>query len=535
MIFTAIYAASFECFNEVVQLVGVESEHAFYLTTSINPNCNNYNGQVLTAVLNFQDITLPQAMTTTTQTFSSSDKNLIVKFQLDHINYESVKENPTADFVISFENQFFYPGTIPVIQHTIFDSRHCWDDVEFSVDYDFAFNISVIPLSCEISSQVLVYLEYYNETWIQIPIVPTVVVGGQTFNGFQTGAFDTESVFFYNTSSDVDTTNADLIINFVKFIKLHLNTQMRFRMYESDPASVIKQIYQVDITQFGNSLSKSCHPLAAKSNLQTWYSYTTVNPNLIVDCLQSIVGGVTLYARQYTYDEDEVVSDHSVFSVELQKFRTRLGIPFYFANTIKVNESKDYYFITMIELHDANGMMLQALYYTGTSLKSCYYDIATELYNSKICLKIFTKDNPTCRSQLSTTGITGSFSGKLDPDPADPTKRLTYFWMGMSKVLTSDWFNSYQRICFTDANDTGEFQGTRVTGSFQTRMTQFFDEIEKEGTDYTLAFISDTELFYSQKIVSLMTESFNLTYYVFGAAVLITAIMVAFAFKQLNS
>ncbi|CAL6083133.1 Conserved_hypothetical protein [Hexamita inflata] len=527
LIIALIQSNEFECFNDNVQLIGIKAESQFYLTTSINTNCNRYAGQELKAVLTFQDTPLPPSMVTKTQIFDPSSGQLLVQFQLGKTEYESVMENPSAEFVISFGDQFFYPGTIPVIEHTTFDSRHCWDNVEFSIDYDYAFNISATPLSCPISSQVLVYLEYYNETWIQIPIIPTIPAGA--FNGFKSGAFDTETVFFYNTSSSVDTANADLIINFVKFVKLHLNTKMRFRVYESDPALSIKQIYQIDIAKFGNALSKSCHPLAARANLQTWYTYTTLDPNLIVDCLQSIPGGKTFYARQYTYDVDQVVSDHSIFTVALQKFRTRLGIPFYFASTIEVNESRTYYFTVMIQLLDANSNMLQALYYSGVAQKSCYYDITTELYSSKICLKIFTKDNPVCRAQLSSTGIIGSFSGKLDPDPADPTKRKTYFWMKVDKKLPSSWFNSYQRVCFTDADDTGEYQGTKVGGNFAKRMKGLSDSILKNKISFTLPLITDTELYYCTKLVnSLVSSTIQYVGYIFGGMVVLVGTVLVF-------
>lgn len=99
------------------------------------------------AVLNFQDVVIPPAMSTVFQTFVAGD-NLEVVFVLDVSTYDSVKENPSADFTISFGDQFYYPGTIPVIEHTSLDTRHCWDDVKFSVDRDWAFNISVKPLKC---------------------------------------------------------------------------------------------------------------------------------------------------------------------------------------------------------------------------------------------------------------------------------------------------------------------------------------------------------------------------------------------------
>ncbi|CAL5987916.1 Conserved_hypothetical protein [Hexamita inflata] len=532
MQFAIIIANEFECFNENVSLIGIRAQSAFYLTTNINTNCNRYAGQELKAVLKFQDVTLPTNMMTTTQIFNPSGQ-LQVKFQLGKPEFESVLENPSAEFNISFGDQFFYPGTIPVIQHTSFDSRHCWDNVEFSVDYDWAFNISVEPLACAIATQVNVFLEYFNETWIQIPIIPTVVTPPQVFNGFQTGSFDTKNVYFYNTSSNADSTNAVLIKNFVNYFKLHMNTPMRFRVYESDPLMSIEQVFQADITNYGNAKSRACHPQAARSNLQTWYSYTTLNPNLIVDCLQTIPGGKTFYSRQYTYDEDRSFNDHSIFTLALQKFRTRLGIPFYFANTIKVNESKQYYFITMIELRDAAGKMIAALFYQGVAVKSCYQDITTEVYDSKICLNIHTKNNQVCKAQLSSTGIIGTFSGKLDPNISDPTQRQTYFWMKMDTVLTDEWFGNYHRLCFTDAEDTGQFQGTKITGTFKSRMNSMFQKIVKEKMSFTLAFISDTELYYCTKLVSyIVNDRLKYVYVCFGLLIPVITIIVTIIWRK---
>ncbi|CAL5994008.1 Hypothetical_protein [Hexamita inflata] len=46
-----------------------------------------------------------------------------VKFQLNAVNYNQIKENPSADYVISFNSQFYYPGVIPVIQHVSMDTE----------------------------------------------------------------------------------------------------------------------------------------------------------------------------------------------------------------------------------------------------------------------------------------------------------------------------------------------------------------------------------------------------------------------------
>ncbi|CAL6083091.1 Conserved_hypothetical protein [Hexamita inflata] len=491
---------------ENAELTGFQSEHSFRLTLTTNQNCNQFLDETVEVAINFINLVIPTTQTTVNQLFKPIQNQIFAKFLFEPEIYDKLISTSSANYSITFENQFLDKGTIKHIKHITFDSRHCWDDVEFSVDYDFAFNISVIPLSCEISSQVLVYLEYYNETWIQIPIVPTVVVGGQTFNGFQTGAFDTESVFFYNTSSDVDTTNADLIINFVKYFKINLNVEMRLRVYDNDQILKVSNQFEAKIQRIGNQLSNICHPVPARSNLQSWYSYTTINPNLIVNCLQTIHDGKTLYMRQQTYDTNLEVNQNSNFSVDLQKFRIRLGIPFYFSKTINVDEQQEYYFITMIELRDVKYKMIQAIYYQGVINKSCYYDMITEVYSSKICLKIFTKNNQVCKNQLTTTGIVGSFSGKLDPNISNPALRQTYFWMKMDKVLSNEWFNSYERLCFTDIEDTGQYQGSRVSGSFKSRMHQMHDNIIQKKISYTLAFISDTELYYCTKLVSYIYQ-----------------------------
>ncbi|CAL6063090.1 Conserved_hypothetical protein [Hexamita inflata] len=477
----------FECFNENVTLVGKQSESSFYLRTNINPNCVNYAGQEMKAVLNFQDVVIPPAMSTVFQTFVAGD-NLEVVFVLDVSTYDAVKENPSADFTISFGDQFYYPGTIPVIEHTSLDTRHCWDDVKFSVDRDWAFNISVKPLKCQISKLISVTLQYYNGSWMSIPIIPTAPTG--PFSGYKTGDFNTLNVFFFNTSSDGDLVNAEKIINFVEFFKQNLNVKLRFRIEENDLSSSIQLVYQQDIVQYGNALSVVAQPLPTRCTLDTWYCFTTMqNPALVVTAFSTIPGGVSIFCQQYTYDEDKQFENQASFRLPIANFKTRKGITYQYHRTIAINETKPYYYLTFIQLQDANGKMLAGIYYSGQAQKSCFEHMQYQWFSEKVCIKAFFKDNPTCRARFLTNGVVGQFVGQENSpsDPNDPTLRKTFFWMNLNQLVTEAWFGRYNQMCMGEHDGSGTFQGQNMTyGTFSQRIYDLGKYIQAQPTNITV-------------------------------------------------
>ncbi|CAL5983046.1 Conserved_hypothetical protein [Hexamita inflata] len=273
----------------------------------------------MTVSLNFINFVLPQSMGQRIQQFNAVGQQIIT-FQFDEVTYHQVKVIKFIDYSIQFQSQEIIKGTIQNITHVSLDTRKCWDNVQFSVDRDWAFSISVVPLGCKISKSVQVSFQYYNDTWINIPIIPTSPTG--PFDGYKTGDFDSQSVFFFNTSSDQDLANADLIINFVEFFKRNLNVKLRFSVEENGISSNIRLIYQRDITQFGNALSLVAQPLPTSCTIDTWYCYTIMqNPALVVSTFITIPGGVSIFSQQYTYDEDKQFENQASFKLPLANFK----------------------------------------------------------------------------------------------------------------------------------------------------------------------------------------------------------------------
>ncbi|CAL6106091.1 Conserved_hypothetical protein [Hexamita inflata] len=168
------YCVQLECvdIHDSTQLKGIKSEYNIYLSLQINQNCNIYIGQQITASINFANIIFPYSMNIVSQMLQTTGI-IEIKFSLDELTYKLIKQISFADFTIFIGQEYQFHGTITNIQHKTVDISNCWDQVTFSADRDWAFNVSVQPLNCKIASKIQVYLEYYNITWISIPIIPS--------------------------------------------------------------------------------------------------------------------------------------------------------------------------------------------------------------------------------------------------------------------------------------------------------------------------------------------------------------------------
>ncbi|CAL5978468.1 Conserved_hypothetical protein [Hexamita inflata] len=145
-------------------------------------NCSQLIDQEMTITLVFPNINLSPAVGSESQKYAFIGPQIIT-FQFDTDTFNSIRLIQHAHFKISINNNE-YIGYINTIYHTVFDIQHCWEQIKFSVDYDWAFNISVVPVGCNISKNVNIFLEYFNDTWIRIPITPTD--SKQLLNGYQT-------------------------------------------------------------------------------------------------------------------------------------------------------------------------------------------------------------------------------------------------------------------------------------------------------------------------------------------------------------
>ncbi|CAL6041931.1 Conserved_hypothetical protein [Hexamita inflata] len=490
----------------------------------------------MTVSLNFVNFILPHVTGQRIQQFNAVGQQ-IISFQFDKDTYDKVKIIKTVDYYIQFESNDIIKGTIQNITHTSLDTRKCWDNVQFSVDRDWAFNISVVPLGCQISKSVSISFQYYNDTWMNIPIIPTIPTG--PFNGYKTGDFDSQSVFFFNTSSDQDLDNADLIINFVEFFKRNLNVKLRFSVEENDISSSIRLIYQRDITQFGNALSLVAQPLPTSCTIDTWYCYTIIqNPALIVSTFSSISGGVTVFSQQYTYDEDKQFENQASFRLPIASFATRKGITYQYQKTITINETKAYYYITFIQLQDAKGKMLAGIYYQGKAQKYCFEHIQYHWFSDKVCVKAFFKDNPTCRARYLTKGIVGRFSGMENSpiDPNDPALKKTFFSMNLNQSITNAWFGRYNIMCMGENDGNGTFQGQNMTyGTFSQRIYDFGKFIQVQPTNLTINLVFHTGFevaFITSWSNNMIPKAFVWVYLISTIIIIILVVVIIVLWKQ---
>ncbi|CAL5983014.1 Hypothetical_protein [Hexamita inflata] len=517
------------------QLRSQQQKFRIQLVININQNCQQYIGQNMTVSLNFINIVLPQSMGQHTQQFNAVGQQIIT-FQLDEATYDKVKLLQQVDYTIQFQTADIINGVVKSIIHTTLDSRSCWDDIKFSVDRDWAFNISVVPFGCQISKSIKVSLEYFNVTWINIPIIPTSPTG--PFDGYKTGDFDYQSVFFFNTSSDQDLANADLIINFVEYFKLNLNVLLQFRIEEIDISSSIPLVYQQEINQYSNALSLVAQPLPTRCTLDTWYCYTAIqDPTLIVSTFSSIPGGVSIFSQQYTYDEDKQFENQASFRLPIASFAIRKGITYQYQETIAINETKAYYYLTFIQLQDAQGKMLAGIYYSGMAHKSCFEHMQYQWFNDKVCIQAFFKDNPTCRARFLTNGVVAQFVGQENSplDTNDPTLRKTYFWMNLKQPVTDAWFGKYNQMCMRENDGTGLSQGQNMTyGTFSQRIYDFGKYIQRQPTNLTINcwFYSDFELDFITKWSNNMNSRALIWFYPAAVIMLILSIVIIILWKK---
>ncbi|CAL6098998.1 Conserved_hypothetical protein [Hexamita inflata] len=481
-------SAEYQCFNEKVQLVGIESETAFYFTANVNQKCANYFNQKMKTVLSFQKFTLPTSMSTVVQ-FLQPGETVSVKFQLDAVNYNQIKENPSADYVISFNSQFYYPGVIPVIQHVSMDARRCWDNVRFSVDRDYAFNVSVVPLNCQIDKSISVQLEYFNISWISIPIVPTNPTG--PFNGYVTGDFDISQVKFFNSSTNGDPTNALSIKKFVEYFKENINVQLRLKIQENNILQSIQFMFQAEITSFGNELSIQAQSSPTKCTIDTWYCFTQFSDHdQMLTTLNSIPGAINIHAQQYTYSQDKNFENNAQTTISIENLNDN-GIQFNYGTDIEIKEEITYLYSTFIQVIDANGKMLAGLYYQGTTQKSCFSSMLFQYYNDKVCIKTYFKDTSSCRTRFSTNSILGEFVGK-SRNINDVTKDQIYFRVIVNQQISESWIGRYNQICMTQSDQVLPTPNT----SFQRRVYNYGQFIQKQNSNDTINcyFNSDNQL-----------------------------------------
>ncbi|CAL6076378.1 Hypothetical_protein [Hexamita inflata] len=263
--------------GNIAQLTGILKQYTWYLNFSIKQNCSQLVGNNMQVQLRFQNQQLPLNMIQV-QTKLNQTGFQIIQFVQDELTYKKLLHIASVDYIVLID-QIQYIGVVHNVKQIRVDTRQCWDKVTFSADRDWAFNISVIPNNCVISNSVTVTLEYFKEQWLSVPIIPTNAIG--QFQGYQVGAFIVNNVLFFNTSAEVDTLNAQLIIDFVEHFKKNFNVRLRMKVQENDNLNNILNLFQIDILYLGNYLSKLAQPQPPTCTVDTWYALTiTVNQPL---------------------------------------------------------------------------------------------------------------------------------------------------------------------------------------------------------------------------------------------------------------
>ncbi|CAL6096920.1 Conserved_hypothetical protein [Hexamita inflata] len=356
------------------------------------------------------------------------------------------------------------------------------------LDRDWAFNVSVQPLNCKIASKIQVYLEYYNITWISIPIIPSIPTQFP-YKGYQQGDFDISQVFYFNTSSDVDVINSQQIIHFIEFFKTNFFIPLRLKVQENDD-SKIEVTFIANVQKLGNDLSTIAQPKLTKCVLDTWYCFTILqDPGLLADTAKQIKGAITLYSQQYTYDEDKQFETIGTQSLVLSRYQNRIGMLYAYNQTLNINESKQYYYLLFYQVQDIKGKMLASFYYFGTAQKPCLTHLEYQWFSDNVCVQFFMKDNPTCNNFYTTNGIVGQFVGQ-ENDPSDindATLRKNFFWMNINYSVTPIMFNNYNTICVGENNGSGILQGQNMTyGTFNKRIYDFGKFIQRQNRSDTI-------------------------------------------------
>ncbi|CAL6039595.1 Conserved_hypothetical protein [Hexamita inflata] len=518
------------CFGNI-SLTSNKMYNTYALVIGPSIECFEFDNQPITATLRFLNIQLPLTSVQQTQTFWSQ-QNLSFWFTFDSQIYSELTMHQTVDLALTISGQTFV-RTVPFITHTNFNGNKCWKDVEFSVDNDQAFNISVTPLQCQISSKVKVYLEYFNQSWIQIPIKSTITTDPQ-FKGYKNNIYNQAEIKYFNTSSNNDAPNAQRIINFIQYFKSNIQVLLRLKIVETDTSIKIKNTMIVEIKNYSNQLSKQCILVEPRITIQSWYAFATISSPSIVDCFQSDTRSKIFKAILHVYDQNMKIQSISEYSTDMQLMRQRLGIPFYHLDqNEQINEKLNYYYVLMLQSLDYKGQMINSMYYKGVAIKSCYKDMLVEFYDKQVCLKMLLFDNDVCRQQLTTTGIVGLFTGKLDPNISDPTQRQTFFWYNINFKVPESWFGSYNRYCFTDNEDTGQYQGTRVTGSYINRLTLLAKGVQKINITTNFVLNTKTEQYYCSKFSNVILQTkINYISIAFGIVFIIVMIITSCVLKH---
>ncbi|CAL6002226.1 Conserved_hypothetical protein [Hexamita inflata] len=414
------------------------------------------------------------------QLLSQTGLNTFI-FKLDQNSFDNVRWNSLVSFSVYQDAIQIHKATIIDIQHVNLDTMHCWDNVQFSVDRDWAFNISVTPLGCQIQKSVVVTLEYLNDTWRSVPIVPTVPKG--SFSGYKKGDFDYQNVYFFNTSSEGDKTNAKTIINFVEFFKSNFNIPLVLKIKEKN-TDKMKIVYHADIAYLGNELSQAASP-QTQCTIDTWYCYVvTSNTANLVNVLSQIPGGVKILSQQYTYDAINF-SVQSSFQLDLSKLSTRKGVRYSHGKVIELNDSTTYYYQTFLQLLDKNGKMLAGLYYSGVANVPCFRNMTYLWYNNKVCMRSYVIDSKQCRTRYE-SGVSATFVGQTNnaSNVLDPTLRKTFFHMN---IALKPKFGAYNQFCAGENDGDGQFQGTNMTyGTFSQRIYDLGKYIQAQPTNETI-------------------------------------------------
>ncbi|CAL6033130.1 Conserved_hypothetical protein [Hexamita inflata] len=448
-------------------------------------NCSQLIDQEMKITLVFPGISLSPQVGSVSQKYTSIGAQVIT-FQFDIDTFNSIRLIQQAHFKIGIDS-IEQVGYINTIQHTVFDIQHCWEQIKFSVDYDWAFNISVVPVGCDISKNVNIFLEYFNVTWISIPIIPTD--SKLLLNGYQTGGYEYNKVLYFNTSSEGDPGNADQIIKFVEYFKTNFDVKLRLKVEERElDSKKIKTIYNANINELSNQLTVSAQP-NTQCIIDTWYSFTLLqNTSQMMNALKSIPNGYMIISQQHIYDELKSFSIISNFSLILSKFATRKGIMYHHNRTIQLSDQINYYHNSFIQVQDRSGKLLASLYFSGPAYVPCFTSLQYQWFNNKVCASFFLNSTPTCVSRYSSS-ISGQFMGQEANAtyPLDPDLRKTFFYMNFNQMTDSSWFGRYNQICMDENNGSGQFQGENMTyGTFSKRLYDFGKYIQQQETNLSI-------------------------------------------------
>ncbi|CAL6041445.1 Conserved_hypothetical protein [Hexamita inflata] len=479
---TLTKCSAIECFLPTQKIVGYYSTLTLQLVLQpqqkLSKQCDSFSQNPAHAQLNFPITGLQPMSDTFTLDLSQSEVRITFKLA-NAAQFNSLLAEKKATFTIWYLGSLQTDSVVQLITMMTLDSTACWESPVFKYDIkEKFFNISIVPLTCNIDSSVTIEMQYQDTQgdWQVVKILPAP----DHPDGYVSStAYVHQSVKFFSqhyTDYTLPADKAQVDSFFTQFIQ---DRDVKLKLVVHTVIDSINQMYSVDVYE----------KLGQQSNCFTSFPVYLEELHATVNMHAAMVSACSFTGSEQVNLTLVLLGDNTVQMskvIEASVFQHMETVTFTLDKEWPLNRSviKSQFYIQFI----ASNIPVQEMSYFSEVLRSCIDHTFLRFYYSEICLTQFVVQNDFCINHAQSSH-NSELLLHIFPE------ETTYFWFEFTLPASKD--NKTINFCVSNINESVKFIDNKKTGSFKSRSKQYIIQDQKL-TDEESAkmFMNDNENYF---------------------------------------